>query len=74
MNVMDKVDEAIVALSIDELRTFVARVAETLYWDSDFDCWDPNKEWDAETLDFVKEQMPADIYNAVTKAHDGQAK
>ena len=38
-------------------RKILERILEILYWDSDDDCWDPNKEWNADLLDDIADQI-----------------
>ena len=69
MAVNDNVDDAIDRLPLEELRAFMAQVTEHLYWAvTDDDAgWSKDKEWDGDTLSFIAECLPEDVYKAIVK-------
>lgn len=63
----DRVTSAILQLSPAELHRFVDNVASILYWDSDKQRWNPNKEWDsaADFLDMINDHLPTSVVQAI---------
>lgn len=70
----DAVDAAITALSKAELRLFVMRMAEILYWDHDEGRWYVDKEWSSDTLESIGQYFPKRVRAAVVKESNAQDK
>lgn len=59
---MDSVNQAIANLSPDRMRMILRHVAESLWLDYSDDgvpTWNPEREWSADTVDSVAEDMLA---------------
>ena len=63
----DKVDIEIDRMDENELRLFMDRVLETLYWDPNGGFWNPDNEWGSETIEEVAAQVPKRVMAAVRR-------
>ncbi len=61
----DKVTKAIEAVEKPALVTWLELTLAALYWDSENNVWDVDKEWDSDTLCHIVDLIPADVLKAI---------
>jgi protein-L-isoaspartate O-methyltransferase len=54
-------------MSREELEDFMLRVATVLYGGEDG--WDPEQEWDSGTIEFVAEEIPHKLTQAIAREY-----